>query len=66
MENTNNPVNNELENEERDFVVFTDDDGNEFELDVIDYFFHDGQEYACLLYTSEAAGFPRGLQLQCG
>ena len=53
MENTNNPVNNELENEERDFVVFTDDDGNEFELDVIDYFFHDGQEYAVLIDLSE-------------
>ena len=35
--------------EERDFVVFSDDDGNEFELDVIDYFEHDGQEYAVLM-----------------
>ena len=34
--------------EERDFVVFTDDDGNDFELDVIDYFEHEGQEYAIL------------------
>ncbi|MDO5112185.1 MAG: DUF1292 domain-containing protein [Clostridia bacterium] len=34
--------------EERDFVVFTDDDGNDFELDVIDYFEHDGAEYAIL------------------
>ncbi len=36
-------------NEERDFVTFTDDDGNEFELDVIDYFDHKGKEYAVLI-----------------
>ena len=27
-----------MEEMERDFVTFTDDDGNDFELDVIDYF----------------------------
>lgn len=26
-----------MEEMERDFVTFTDDDGNDFELDVIDY-----------------------------
>lgn len=35
--------------EERDIVVFSDDEGNEFELDVIDYFEHEGQEYAVLM-----------------
>lgn len=35
--------------EERDIVVFTDDNGNEIEMDVIDYFEHDGQEYAVLM-----------------
>ena len=35
--------------EERDFVVFADDDGNEIELDVVDYFEHEGQEYAVLM-----------------
>ncbi len=35
--------------EERDIVVFKDDDGNEFELEVIDYFEHEGQEYAVLM-----------------
>lgn len=34
---------------ERDFVTFTDDDGNEFELDVIDYFDFEGDEYAVLM-----------------
>ncbi|MDL2235274.1 DUF1292 domain-containing protein, partial [Christensenellaceae bacterium OttesenSCG-928-L17] len=38
--------------EERDVVVFADDEGNEFELDVIDYFEHDGQEYAVLMDLS--------------
>lgn len=35
--------------EERDFVVFEDDDGNEFELDVIDYFDYENEEYAVLI-----------------
>lgn len=35
--------------EERDVVVLSDDDGNEFELDVIDYFEYEGQEYAVLM-----------------
>lgn len=35
--------------EERDFVVFTDDDGNNFELDVIDYFEYENEEYAVLM-----------------
>lgn len=35
--------------EERDFVTFVDDDGNEFELDVIDYFDYEGNEYAILI-----------------
>jgi uncharacterized protein YrzB (UPF0473 family) len=34
--------------EERDFVVFTDEDGNEFELDVITYFDYNDNEYAIL------------------
>ena len=35
--------------EERDLVTFSDDDGNEFDLEVIDYFEHEGQEYAVLV-----------------
>ena len=35
--------------EERDFVTFTDDDGNDFDLDVIDYFDYNGKEYAVLI-----------------
>lgn len=41
--------------EERDVVVFSDDEGNEFELDVIDYFEHEGQEYAILMDLSDSA-----------
>lgn len=40
--------------EERDVVVFSDDDGNEFELDVIDYFEYEGQEYAVLMDLSDS------------
>lgn len=35
--------------EERDLVVFSDDEGDEFELEIVDYFEHDGQEYAVLI-----------------
>lgn len=34
--------------EERDMVVFSDDEGNEFELEAIDYFDYEGQEYVVL------------------
>ena len=39
--------------EERDIVVFSDDEGNEFELEVIDYFDHEDQEYAVLMDTAD-------------
>lgn len=42
-----------MEMEERDFVTFTDDEGNEFELDVVDYFEYEGDEYAVLMDLSE-------------
>lgn len=35
--------------EERDIVVFSDDDGHEFELEVVDYFDYEDQEYAVLV-----------------
>lgn len=38
-----------MEQEERDIVVFTDEEGNEIELDVVRYFEHKGQEYAILM-----------------
>ena len=39
--------------EERDVVVFTDDEGNEFELEVVDYFEYEDQEYGVLMDTAE-------------
>lgn len=35
--------------EERDLVTFTDDEGNEFELELIDYFEYECKEYAMLI-----------------
>ncbi|MBQ6076478.1 MAG: DUF1292 domain-containing protein [Clostridia bacterium] len=35
--------------DERDLVTFTDEEGNEFDLEVIDYFDHKGKEYAVLV-----------------
>jgi hypothetical protein len=39
--------------DERDLVTFTDDDGNEFELEVLDYVFYQGEEYAVLVDSDE-------------
>ena len=39
--------------DERDVVVFTDDEGKEFELEVVDYFEYEDQEYAVLMDTEE-------------
>lgn len=35
--------------EERDLVTFVDDEGNEFDLEVIDYFMHKDKEYGVLI-----------------
>ena len=42
------------------FVTLTDDEGNDFELEVMDYFFYNGQEYAVLEHngTTYMAFFP--------
>jgi len=39
--------------EERDLVVFSDDEGNEKTMEVLDYFFYEGQEYAVLTEADE-------------
>ena len=39
--------------EEQDFIVGTDEDGNEVELQVLDYFFYNGEEYAILTEAVE-------------
>lgn len=37
-----------MENNELDIVVFEDDDGNELTMEVLDYLFYEGHEYALL------------------
>lgn len=37
-----------MEETERDIVVFNDDEGNEIELEVLDYFDYEGSEYAVM------------------
>ena len=49
---SDNEMNQVPENEE-DYVVFEDDDGNEYSFSVVDYFFYNGEEYAIL---AEAPG----------
>jgi hypothetical protein len=36
-----------------DLVVFEDDEGNELTMEVLDYFFYEGQEYALLAEVQE-------------
>lgn len=38
-----------MEELEKDLVVFTDEEGNEVELEVVDYFEYDGDEYAVMI-----------------
>ena len=42
--------------EERDLVVFEDEDGNELTMEVLDYFFYEGQEYALMAEAQEECG----------
>ena len=41
-----------MENE-LDLVTFTDEEGNEITMEVLDYFFYEGQEYALLAEAEE-------------
>lgn len=41
--------------QELDLVVFTDDEGNEVTMEVLDYFFYEGNEYALLTEYDEEA-----------
>ena len=41
------------EMDERDVVEFTDDDGNTMLLEVMDYFFYNGQEFAAFCDAEE-------------
>lgn len=42
-----------MENMEKDLVVFEDDKGNEFTMEVLDYMFYEGKEYAVLAEMNE-------------
>ena len=42
-----------MENLEKDLVVIEDDKGNEFTLEVLDYMFYEGKEYAVLAEMNE-------------
>ena len=39
---------NEMNHMEEDIIVFEDEDGQEYEFSVVDYFFYNGEEYALL------------------
>lgn len=41
--------------DELDLVVFEDDEGNEITMEVLDYFFYEGEEYALLAEVEEGA-----------
>ncbi len=43
------------EMEERDIVEFSDDEGNTLMLEVMDYFFYNGEEFAALCNAKEEA-----------
>ena len=51
MDNMNNLEN--MENMEQDLVLFEDDKGNQITMEVLDYMFYEGKEYAVLAEMSE-------------
>ena len=50
--------------EQRDLVVFSDDEGNEFELEIVDYFDYEGQEYAVLIDPEGDSGCGCGCECE--
>ena len=44
-----------MENNELDLVVFEDDKGNEITMEVLDYLFYEGKEYALLAELGDGA-----------
>ena len=38
---------------DRDILVFTDGEGNEIQMEILDYFEYDGEEYALLVEVTE-------------
>jgi len=42
-----------MENMEQDLVVFEDDKGNQITMEVLDYMFYEGKEYAVLAELTE-------------
>ena len=44
-----------VDQNERDIVEFSDEEGNTLLLEVMDYFFYNGEEYAVLCETDEEA-----------
>ena len=46
---------NNLEGMEPDTIIFEDEDGNEYEFEVRDYFFYNGDEYALLTEVGQEA-----------
>ena len=46
---------NKMEGMEPDTIIFEDEDGNEYEFTVRDYFFYNGDEYALLTEVGQEA-----------
>ena len=52
--------------EERDIVVFVDEDENEIEMEVLDYFYYNGKEFAVLTeVTEQTCECPEGEECTC-
>lgn len=55
-----------MDNQERDIIVFVDEDDNEIEMEVLDYFYYNGEEFAVLTeLTDEVCECPEGEECTC-
>ena len=52
--------------EERDIIVFVDEEENEIEMEVLNYFYYNGEEFAVLTeLTDEVCECPEGEECVC-
>jgi len=51
--------------QERDLLVFTDDEGNDVEVEVLNYFYYNGEEYAVLAEAGQECNCPSPEECTC-
>lgn len=51
--------------DEREFMVLTDEEGNEVEVEIVNYFYYNGDEYAVLAEVGQDCNCPSPEECTC-